>query len=154
MLATINTTDFLYTCPAHLEDRGFATSVGDTSDESDAAQKPKLSAEEIEKIKSEWEEKQKQKKQKEEEKRKKEEEEKKEDGKSEKKDKPTKSPTPPVVPTPSPTPAKPSHERYTLHRDIFALRQAEHRRRRQTAQAKDLAPRLPGAPRGSLPGGV
>ena len=46
----------------------------------------------------------------------------------------------------SPAPPAPTHQRYTLHRDIFALRLAEHRRRRQAAQAKELAPRLPGAP--------
>ncbi|KAJ7937341.1 hypothetical protein B0H13DRAFT_2246570 [Mycena leptocephala] len=44
----------------------------------------------------------------------------------------------------------PTHERFTLHRDMFTMRQGEHRKRRQTAQAKDLAPRLPGAPRGTL----
>ena len=51
----------------------------------------------------------------------------------------------------SPAPAMPTHQRYTLHRDIFALRLAEHRRRRQAAQAKELAPRLPGAPMTPLP---
>jgi len=49
------------------------------------------------------------------------------------------------------TPAsRPTHERYILHRGIFALRVADYRRRRQAAQAKDLAPRLPGAPRSTL----
>lgn len=60
-----------------------------------------------------------------------------------------------AVPSPSSsslsTPGTPAHQKYTLHRDIFALRLAEHRKQRQTAQAKELAPRLPGAPRGSLP---
>jgi len=38
---------------------------------------------------------------------------------------------PPEVasPAPSSTPQKPSHEKYTLHRDMFALRTAEHRKR-------------------------
>ena len=47
--------------------------------------------------------------------------------------------------------SRPTHERYVLHRNIFALRTAEHRRKRQAAQTKDLAPRFPGAPSGSLP---
>ena len=59
-----------------------------------------------------------------------------------------------LIPSASPSeePAsRPTHERYVLHRDIFALRTADHRRRRQAAQTKDLAPRLPGAPRSVLP---
>jgi hypothetical protein len=45
--------------------------------------------------------------------------------------------------------ATPTHKRYSLHRDIFSMRQAEHRRKRQTKQMQELAPRLPGAPHGS-----
>lgn len=45
--------------------------------------------------------------------------------------------------------ATPTHKRYSLHRDIFSMRQAEHRRKRQTKQMQELAPRLPGAPYGS-----
>lgn len=63
------------------------------------------------------------------------------------KDKTTKAPPTVTPPAPTPAPQQPSHEKYTLHRDMFALRTAEHRRRRQTAQVKELAPRLPGAPR-------
>jgi len=48
--------------------------------------------------------------------------------------------------------ATPSHKRYSLHRDFFAMRQAEHRRKRQTKQTQELVPRLPGAPHGSLAG--
>jgi len=62
------------------------------------------------------------------------------------KDKTTK--TPPKVT--SPAPQKPSHEKYALHRDMFALRTAEHRKQKQTAQVKALAPRLPGAPRSTV----
>jgi len=60
--------------------------------------------------------------------------------------------TPPEVasPVPTSTPQKPSHEKYTLHRDMFALRTAEHRKRKQTAQARELAPKLPGAPRNAI----
>ena len=46
--------------------------------------------------------------------------------------------------------ATPTHKRYSLHRDFFAMRQAEHRRKRQTKQTQELAPRLPGAPRSFL----
>ena len=48
--------------------------------------------------------------------------------------------------------ATPTHKRYSLHRDFYAMRQAEHRRKRQTKQMQELAPRLPGTPHGSLPG--
>jgi hypothetical protein len=71
----------------------------------------------------------------------------------------SKSPSPPVPggvssPTvgPGPCAATPMHKRYSLHRDFYAMRQAEHRRRRQTKQMQELAPRLPGAPQGSLLG--
>ena len=43
-----------------------------------------------------------------------------------------------------------THQRYTLHREIFAMRLDIHKKRRQAAQAKNIAPRLPSAPRGSL----
>ena len=68
------------------------------------------------------------------------------------KDESSKDKTPPKAtsPAPSPAPQKLSHEKYTLHRDMFALRTAEHRRRKQTAQVKELAPRLPGAPRSAV----
>ena len=66
------------------------------------------------------------------------------------KDKTTKAPPKATSPAPSPTPQQPSHEKYTLHRDMFALRTMEHRKRKQTAQVKELAPRLPGAPRSAV----
>ncbi|KAJ3810073.1 DUF1742-domain-containing protein [Lentinula aff. lateritia] len=150
VLATINTVDFLYTCDSHLTDRGFA------SESSGGAGKLDIRPEEIAKVKEEWEEKQKQKqkadKEKEEEKQKTEESNKKNDEKQ--KDEGTsKSPSPklsgslspPATPSPSAT-----HRRFILHRDIFTMRLAEHRKRRQTTQAKELAPRLPGAPRGDV----
>ena len=61
-----------------------------------------------------------------------------------------------AIPAPSPAPSpKPTstHQRYTLHRDFFAMRLAVHRKRRQSAQAKEVAPRLPITPRGPLQGG-
>jgi len=61
-------------------------------------------------------------------------------------------PVPGTLPSSSVTPATPTHKRYSLHRDFYAMRQAEHRRRRQTKQMHELVPRLPGAPHGSLMG--
>jgi len=146
VLATLNTTDFFYTCDTHLTDPGFATIVKSENDG-----KSTLSAEEIAKVKKEWEEAQKRKEEKEAETKKKAEEAK--DTKStegETSSKPTKKPVSvPGTWTPPP-PASPTHQKYILHRDMFSLRQSEHRRRRQAAQAKSLAPRLPGAPRGDL----
>jgi hypothetical protein len=63
-----------------------------------------------------------------------------------------KSPSPPVpggVSSSSSSPTQ-THKRYILHRDFYAMRQAEHRRKRQTKQMQELVPRLPGAPHGSL----
>ncbi|KAM5534887.1 hypothetical protein V8D89_011442 [Ganoderma adspersum] len=159
VLATINTVDFLYTCDAHLSDPGFASQVGSSNDGVGAggAKKLGLSPEEIAKVKAEYEERQKKKrvektKEKEADKDGKEDQE--VDAKGGKKSSTpasgTKSP-PSSSASPSPGPATPTHQRYMLHRDIFALRLAEHRRRRQAAQAKELAPRLPGAPVTSLP---
>ncbi|KAG7445864.1 DUF1742-domain-containing protein [Guyanagaster necrorhizus] len=151
-LATINAVDFLYTCQTHLTDRGFVSAV------QEEPAKPALSEDEIAKVKEEWEEKQKRKAEREREKEKEKkkvdkekDKEKDEDDDKGKKDK--KSMSPKSSPSPaSPSTPKPSvaHQRFTLHRDIFTMRQTEHRRRRQAAQAKDLAPRLPGAPRGEL----
>ncbi|KAG6328808.1 hypothetical protein ID866_10282 [Astraeus odoratus] len=156
VLATIDTTDFLYTCAIHLTDPGFATRVKDEVDTKVGA-----SAEEIAKIKQEWEDKQRKKREKEKEKEKEKEErekadkekedtkekEKAADGEVDKSKKPEGSATASGQPAPSP---KPTHERYVLHRDIFSIRVAEQRRRRQNAQVKTLAPRLPGTPTNTL----
>ncbi|KZT12880.1 DUF1742-domain-containing protein [Laetiporus sulphureus 93-53] len=162
VLATIQTVDFIYVCDTHLSDPGFASQVADASDGlGGSGAKAGLSPEEIAKVKREWEERQKKKQEKEKEKEKGTDK----DGKAgqdtdegEKKGKEgSKSPT--SVPgslssgstTPSTPAVKPSHQRYTLHRDIFAMRLAEHRKRKQAAQARELAPRLPGAPRAGIP---
>ncbi|KAJ7667704.1 VPS4-associated protein 1 [Mycena polygramma] len=150
VLATINTVDFLYTCPTHLTDPGFASPFVDPA----AATKPVLNPEDIGKVVAEWEDRQKRKKEKE--KADKDKESKSSDkeskdkdtkGKDKAKDKDeeesTASPKLPGSLSPKP-PSAPTHERFTLHRDMFTMRQGEHRKRRQTAQAKDLAPRLPG----------
>ena len=153
VLATINTVDFLYTCDTHLADPGFASQLGAAADGVGAggARKLGLSPDEIAKVKAEWEDRQKKKadKAKEQEKEKEKAKDDSKDGDDKGKDKaaggksPAASASPPAAP---PAPATPTHQRYTLHRDIFALRLAEHRRRRQATQAKELAPRLPGAP--------
>ena len=155
VLATINTVDFIYTCDNHLTDPGFATRIGESSDgASGGANKPTPSAEEIAKVKEEWEERQKRKqeKAKEKEKEKEQDKDKEKTDSASKEDKP-KSAAPSQstnsASTPTPAPSS-SHQKYTLHRDIFSIRQAEHRKRRQAAHAKELLPRLPGAPRGGL----
>ncbi|KAI0346889.1 DUF1742-domain-containing protein [Trametopsis cervina] len=146
VLATANTVDFIYACDTHLSDRGFATQVGETQDGVDAggARKLGLSSEEIEKAKEKEKEKEAESKDGEKDKDKE-----KEKAKDSKKD--TKAPTPsPASSSAASTPGTPppaTHQRYTLHRDIFALRLAEHRKRRQATQAKALAPLLPSAPR-------
>jgi hypothetical protein len=129
--------------------------VGESSDGVGGARKLALSPEEIAKVKKEWEDQQARKKEREATKEKendkdKDKEEKtksdkdKEEGKdSDEKSTNTASTTPPPPPTPT-------HRRFTLHRDMFALRLSEHRKRRQAAQAKSLAPKLPSAPQGGF----
>jgi len=65
---------------------------------------------------------------------------------------PSQSGTSPTAASPGSGTPTPTHRRYSLHRDFFTMRQAEHRRKRQTKQTQELGPRLPGAPRGSLAG--
>jgi len=144
VLSTLNTTDFIYTCIGHLSDPGFASEVKETSES------PAVSAEEIAKVKEEWEKKEKEKREAKKEKQKDKEKPGETEGKDESKGAKVKAPSTTVPNIPASTPPKPSHQRYTLHRDYFAMRQAAHRRRRQASQAKELAPRLPGAPRGVL----
>ena len=161
-LATTNAVDFIYTCDAHLSDPGFATEII-TVDPNAAPKEAAVSKEEIARVKAEWEAKEARKK-----KAKAGEKgaaaegagEKKDDAADDKKKSSSsdKSPSPPVPgslsspPAASGSSATPTHKRYSLHRDFYAMRQAEHRRRRQTKQIHELAPRLPGAPRGSLAG--
>ncbi|KAJ6627531.1 VPS4-associated protein 1 [Mycena sp. CBHHK59/15] len=155
VLATVPLVDFLYTCPTHLTDPGFASSFVDPN-ASAAASKPALSQEDIGKVVAEWEDRQ---KKKEKEKKEKEDKEKgnkdtkdtdEDKGKDKAKDTKDAMASPKMPGSLTPKSPPPTHERYTLHRDMFSMRQGEHRKRRQTAQAKDLAPRLPGAPRGTL----
>jgi hypothetical protein len=119
--------------------------------------KPGLSPEEIAQVKADWDVLQQRKadRAKDKEKAKADEKDKDKDAKKDDdaekgKGKASATPTTPTSP-PVPAPAKPKHERYTLHRDIFALRKDEHRKRRQAEAAKKLAPQLPIAPRSMLP---
>jgi AAA-ATPase Vps4-associated protein 1 len=164
-LATTNATDFLYACEAHLSDTGFATELVDPGVAAAAAAKEAVSKEEIERIKAEWEAKEARKKEKDKGKDKDKDSKAKSGGKdaggeAEMEEgggkKGAKSPSPsgtsPTAAGSGSGAATPTHKRYSLHRDFFAMRQAEHRRKRQTNQTQELAPRLPGAPRGSLLG--
>lgn len=149
VLATVDVVDFLYTCDNHLSDPGFATVVAAEPSKS------QISAEEIERVKKEYEEKQKAKKEKEAQKKEKEKEKEKEkDGNDKGADAktaavPKKSTPSAATPTP-PTPATPSHQKYVLHRQIFQMRLDEHKKRRQAKEVKEVAPRFPIAPRSSV----
>ena len=151
VLATLNTTDFIYTCDTHLTDRGSATSLDSPED---TPAKKAVSQDEIDQAKKEWEERQERKKAKEKENASEDNKktdaaaEKSEDKKSTSSDK-SKESTPKPTPPTSPPPTR-THARYALHRDVFAMRLAEHKKRRQAKAVKEVAPRLPGAPQGAL----
>ena len=141
----------------HLTDPGFASPVAESSDGAGGARKIGLSPQEIAKVKQEWEDRQKREKEKEEAKKKEKDEKEKagqeKDGKESNGFDKTIVKVPGAWSPPSstpPPPSTPTHQRFTLHRDMFALRLSEHRKRRQAAQAKLLAPRLPGAPQGGF----
>ena len=145
VLATVNTVDFIYACDTHLKDPGFATRISDT---------PDVTTEAIAKVKEEYEAAQQKAKRKAAEKSK--------EGAEEGKDghgketeaskgaKPRPPSTPGALGSGSPGVVTPKHEKYSLHRHIFAMRQDEHRRRRQASEARTLAPKLPSAPSGSV----
>jgi hypothetical protein len=150
--------DFLYTCDAHLSDTGFATELVDPASPS-ASNKEAVSKEEIARIKAEWEAKEARKKEKTKGVATSKESGKNGDakGEDEKRVEDGKNGAGAGSPSPSPSPsatgaAALTHKRYSLHRNFYAMRQDEHRRRRQTKQIQELAPRLPGAPHGSLVG--
>ncbi|KLO15749.1 DUF1742-domain-containing protein [Schizopora paradoxa] len=156
VLATKDSVDFIYTCEGHLSDPGFASPAV-----ASGARKLGLSDDEIQKVKEDWEEKQRRKAEKEKERKEKEKEKEKEkdgedksksdESKEKEKDKATeKKPVTPISPPPPTT----SHPQYILHRDFFDMRQRLHRKRRQAAQAREIAPLLPSAPRNSMPSGT
>jgi len=151
VLATANTVDFIYVCDGHLTDRGFATLIEPPADDQ-AREAKKVSDEEIRRVKEEWEEKQRRKQEKAKE-AEKDKEKDKEVGKNEKGKSVAPNPPPPPAPIPVPgsaAAAKPAHQRYTLHRDVWVMRLTEHRKRRQTTAVKEVAPRLPITPRGGV----
>jgi hypothetical protein len=137
-----NPHDWLYTCDTHLIDPGFATLVAEPAP-AGPTPKPAPSEEELKKIREEWEERQKKKKyaaataaaNKNE-------ETKKDDAKAEVK-------KPPAQLFASPN-AEPTHQKYTLHRQIFAMRVNALKKKQQASQAKAVAPRLPIVPRGGV----
>ena len=113
----MNTIDFLYTCLGHLSDSGFATIV-----QEDSKPPVAVSAEEIAKVKAEWQEKQKKKQEREKvlAKEKEKEKEKEEDSTSKQKEE-LKVPSPPgSLSASQSTTSQPTHDRYILHRDFFA----------------------------------
>lgn len=145
VLATANTVDFIYVCDTHLTDPGFASRISDA---------PDVTAEAIAKVKEEYDAAQKAKK-KAVDKGKQDAEKEGKDGDGKEthaKDAKPSSPSVPGALASSPGAATPKHEKYSLHRHIFSMRQDDHRRRRQASEARSLAPRLPGAPSGGIGG--
>jgi hypothetical protein len=141
-----------------LTDSGFATAV-----EPDVTPaKAVLGEEELNRIKAEWEEGQRKKKEKEEAATKEKEKAKEKEGGSSilgwlgggssnastsTNTGDTAKKTPPVGLFASPNSTTAAHQKFILNRQIFAMRQAELRKKRQTSRMNALAPRLPGVPR-------
>ena len=137
-----NPQDWLYTCDTHLTDPGFATLVVDPAPAAPIT-KPALSEEELKKIKEEWEERQKKKK--DAAAASKDGEPKKDDAKPEAME----NKMPPAQLFTSPN-AEPTHQKYTLHRQIFGMRVNALKKKQLASQAKAVAPRLPIVPRGGV----
>jgi len=158
-----NPQDFLYTCDAHLTDPGFATAV----EPDPSSSKVNLSEDDLKKIKEEWEERQRKKKEQEEQAAKEKEKASKESSSTaaswlgwatgsgssnnaNSSSTPTtsapskKAQLPSLFSAPD---AVPSHQKFVLNRQIFAMRQAEVRKKRNQTQANAVAPRLPIVPR-------
>lgn len=142
MLATINTVDFLYTCPLHLDDRGFATKFKE-----DPEGVKGVTEEEIARVKAEWEAKQKNKSAKDRDRDKGAPERSSKDNEEQQISQQLQRNSHQTIGSRATTLI---HDKYSLHRDFFAMRQAEYRKRRQVAQAKALAPCFPGAPLGQV----
>ncbi|KAH7343841.1 VPS4-associated protein 1 [Rhizoctonia solani] len=137
VLSTQPVVDFIYTCDTHLSDPGFATLQAPA-----VLPTPSASAEEIAKIKAEWEAKQKKKQEAEKEKK---DGEDKKDGemKDREKDKVASPKTVSPAPVASGS-ATPKHDKYVLHRQLYTMRLTDHRRRRQQKEVDVLAPKLSG----------
>ncbi|OCB84596.1 DUF1742-domain-containing protein [Sanghuangporus baumii] len=153
VLATKDSVDFFYTCDGHLKDPGFASLIGESGDSLAGARKLGVSDEEIQKVKEEYERRQQKKREKSGKEKDKSDDKGKDDTKKETDGENAKakdiSSSPAQAPSQSTGTSTPmvSHQRYILHRDIFAMRLGVHRKRRQAAKAKEVAPRLPSAPR-------
>jgi AAA-ATPase Vps4-associated protein 1 len=143
----------------HLTDPGFATAVAKPEA---TTGKVVLGEEELNRIKAEWEESQRKKKEKEEAAAKEKEKAKEKEGgagilgwlgggsnnassSTSTSDAAKKTPPAALFASPNSTPA--AHQRFILNRQIFAMRQAELRKKRATTRVNALAPRLPGVPR-------
>ena len=140
VLSTSPVVDWIYTCDTHLSDSNFATLQA-----SAATPTPSASAEEIAKVKAEWEAKQK-KKQEQAEKEKKDGEEKKDGDKKEGGDEKAGVASPkPTFPSPAASGSTtPKHDKYVLHRHFYTMRLTDHRRRRQQKEVEAVAPKLTG----------
>lgn len=60
------------------------------------------------------------------------------------------SSTPASPSSTSATAAAPSHKKYALHRQIWDMRRAEHKRKDQSSKAKEVGKGLPQVPRGNF----
>jgi hypothetical protein len=157
-----NPQDFFYTCDTHLIDSGFATAV----EPDPSSSKVNLGEDDLKKIKEEWEERQKKKKEQEEQAAKEKEKANKEStstaaswvgwvtgsgssNNASSSSTPTTSASSKTAQLPSlfsAPGAVPSHQKFVLNRQIFAMRQAEVRKKRNQIQANAIAPRLPIVP--------
>ncbi|KAA8893016.1 VPS4-associated protein 1 [Sphaerosporella brunnea] len=128
VLITPDHSDFFYTCAGHLQDSGFCTPVVDEPEDAEKRRKEELQKE-VERVKSEWDERQKKKKQtesdKKEDKNKKEDKDKDKDKEGEKEKEKEKEGEKDAAAT--------AARVFTLHKKIYDMRVA---RLRQIAQAK------------------
>jgi hypothetical protein len=152
--ATVDVSDFLYTCSSHLSDPDFARLIDDDSSNSSRSNSPSqrtVTQEDIERVKKEYHDKKSKAK--------------KGDKDKDESDKstvaaaasPKGSSSPPgaIPPSPAataPTPPTPrKHKKYTLHRDVLRMRQDIKIKAFYSQSAKQASTNLPSAPRG-LPG--
>lgn len=134
-MATINAVDFIYTCDGHLTDVGFCSPI---------ANNPSTANDNVEAGKLEYEAQQRRKREKEklqaEQKDKKDngtDQDSKKDGEKDKeRDKATKIDAPKLDKPSTEKTFTPAYAKFALHREIFSMRVAEHRKRRLASAAK------------------
>jgi AAA-ATPase Vps4-associated protein 1 len=149
--ATIDVSDFLYTCSSHLSDSGFARPIEDSDSSSPGsdspAQQPTVTQEDIDRITKEYYDKKG--------KAKKGDKDKDESGKASSQNSPlspaTTTPSSPAAAAASPLAPSPKHKKYALHRRILQMRQDIKTKAFYSQSAKQATSKLPSAPRG-LPG--